>query len=89
MPAGARSTPAGASNGWRFRLQPGASPPEFHDGDPGARPSRPVRGACGVRSRSDSADSSSLHDQDGLLNPIPTIIEHMCCEHKFDHHESW
>ena len=25
MPAGARSTPAGASNGWRFRLQPGAS----------------------------------------------------------------
>ena len=38
-----RSTPySPGSNGWRLRLHAGPSPPAFHDGLPGARPSRPV-----------------------------------------------
>ena len=52
-----------ASNGWRLRPHAGLSPPAFHDGVPGARPSRPMR--------PDSAASSSLHVHDGLLKPIP------------------
>ena len=68
-----RSTPS-ASNGWRRRLHAGPSPPAFHDGLPGARPSRPLP---------ESAASSSLHVHDGLLKPTPASIEQKFYERKF------
>ena len=53
------------SNGWRLRPHAGLSPPAFHDSEPGARPSRPLR--------PDSAASSSLQVHDGLLKPISRV----------------
>jgi hypothetical protein len=62
--------------GWRRRLHAGPSPPAFHDGLPGARPSRP--------GLPESAASSSLHVHDGLLNPTRAIIEQKFYERKFE-----
>ena len=56
----------GGRYGWRLRLHAGPSPPAFHAGEPGARPSLPR--PCAVRS--ESAASSSHHGMFGLLNPI-------------------
>ena len=59
------STSPGGWNGCRRRLHAGPSPPAFHDGLPGARPSRP--------GLPDKAASSSFHVHDGLLNPTGTV----------------
>ena len=58
---------SGGWNGWRRRLHAGPSPPAFHDGLPGARPSR--RPTC--------PESGGLelgfHVHDGLLNPTARV----------------
>src|SRR3954470_15114147 len=74
-PPSRRSTPS-AWNGCRRRLHAGPSPPAFHEGLPGARPSRP--------GLPESAASSSLHVHDGLLKPTRASIEQKFYERKFE-----
>ena len=65
------------SKGCRLRLSAGPSPPPFHDGLPGARPS--FRRA---RSRPESSASTSPQGISGLLKPIRTRDS---SEHTFVH----